>query len=331
MDPNMLSYAAFLRGSTPFMPPTFGFGQVGGSQPSQQQPETDVDIVPETQPEPRETSRRGKRSHKKKEPNKPRRKHTYVIWTKDEEFTLVRAWVDVSEDPDVANFQMGSEFWNRIRALFYSTWGKGEHRDKDSISSKWTDINNKCHSFQEVYQRNYDNRPSGDSDIGVLTRTMEEYEKTKGVFPYYKCWELLRKSPKWAGVVTMTSSSRRRAKRSKTSSSVDPDTPTSDAHNVDLYVVVDVDEQVEEELARPPECWFSIIYEYSEPIADDGQKKSLLLFDESERTKFINEKKMIIFLQQSVKDDILTLLQHKGTTFSMWNALKLGRPTNDEE
>ncbi|KAJ0559410.1 hypothetical protein HanHA300_Chr06g0200051 [Helianthus annuus] len=52
----------------------------------------------------------------------------------------------------------------------------------------------------------------------------------------------------------MTSSSRRRAQRSKTSSSVDPETPTSDARNVDLNDVVEVDdeEQLEEELTRPP-------------------------------------------------------------------------------
>ncbi|KAJ0576079.1 putative No apical meristem-associated domain-containing protein [Helianthus annuus] len=137
-----------------------------------------------------------------------------------------------------------------IRELFYSTWGKGEHRDKDSISSKWTDIKNKCHAFQEVYQRNYDNRPSGEGDVGDLTRAMEEFEKTKGVFTYYKCWELLRKSPKWAGVPTVMSSSRRKAKRSKMSSSVDPETPTSDARNFDLNVVVDNDEEVEE-LTRP--------------------------------------------------------------------------------
>ncbi|XP_021975343.1 uncharacterized protein LOC110870470 [Helianthus annuus] len=254
MDPNMLSYAAFLSGATPFVQPTFGFGQASGSQPSQQQPEPDVDIVLETQPEPeRETSKRGKRSHKKKEANEPQRKHSYVSWTKEKEYTLVRAWVDVSEDPDIGNkLSNGPDFWNRIRALFYSTWGKAEHRDKDSISSKWTDINNTCHSFQEVYQRNYDNRPSGEGDVGVLTRAMEEYERTKNDFPYYKCWELLRKSPKWASVVTMTSSSRCQAKRSKTSSFVDPETPTSDARNVNLNVVVDVEEQFEEELARPP-------------------------------------------------------------------------------
>ncbi|XP_035843994.1 uncharacterized protein LOC118490450 [Helianthus annuus] len=143
----------------------------------------------------------------------------------------------------------GSGFWDRVRALFFSTWGQGEPRDKDSISSKWTDINNKCHAFQEVFQRNYDNRPSGEGDVGVLTKSLEEFERTKGPFTYYKCWELLRKSPKWAVVNPMTSSSRRQAKRSKTSSSVDPSTPTSDARNVDLNEAVD--EGIQEELARP--------------------------------------------------------------------------------
>ncbi|KAJ0524964.1 putative No apical meristem-associated domain-containing protein [Helianthus annuus] len=80
---------------------------------------------------------------------------------------------------------------------------------------------------------------------------MDEYEKTRGVFTYYRCWELLTKSPKWASVPTMTSSSRRKAKQSKTSSSVDPGTPTSDARTVDLNVVVD-DEKEVEELARTP-------------------------------------------------------------------------------
>ncbi|MFS7987817.1 hypothetical protein Hanom_Chr11g01027331 [Helianthus anomalus] len=48
----------------------------------------------------------------------------------------------------------------------------------------------------------------------------------------------------------MTSSSRRKSKRSKTSSSVDPDTPTSDALNVDLNIIFDGDEDLE--LERPP-------------------------------------------------------------------------------
>ncbi|MFS7945142.1 putative glutathione transferase [Helianthus anomalus] len=290
MDPSFLSYAAYLSGAPPFVPPTYGFGQAGGSQPSQPEPESepDVEVVPESQPEPvQDKSKRGRRSHKKKEKDEPRRAKTTIKWTKDEEYTLTRAWLDISEDEDTgklfffyfffqifilffsvflysvffflffflffifSNFQTGPVFWDRVRALFYSSWGQGEHRDKDSISSKWTDINNKCHAFQEVYQRNYDNRPSGECDVGVLTKTLEEFDRTKSPFTYYKCWELLQKSPKWALVNPMTSSSRRRAKRSKTSSSADPSTPTSDARNVDLNETLDVDEQIQEELARP--------------------------------------------------------------------------------
>ncbi|KAJ0954144.1 putative No apical meristem-associated domain-containing protein [Helianthus annuus] len=80
---------------------------------------------------------------------------------------------------------------------------------------------------------------------------MDEYEKTRGVFTYYRYWELLKNSPKWASVPTMTSSSRRKDKRSKTSSLIDPETPTSDARTVDLNVILDDDEE-DEELFRPP-------------------------------------------------------------------------------
>ncbi|MFS7907301.1 putative carbonic anhydrase [Helianthus anomalus] len=44
MDPSFLTYAAYLSGATPFVPPTFGYGQAGGSQPSQQQPESKPDV-----------------------------------------------------------------------------------------------------------------------------------------------------------------------------------------------------------------------------------------------------------------------------------------------
>ncbi|MFS7938173.1 hypothetical protein Hanom_Chr05g00436301 [Helianthus anomalus] len=32
MDPSMLTYAAYLSSATPFVPPTFDFGQAGGSK-----------------------------------------------------------------------------------------------------------------------------------------------------------------------------------------------------------------------------------------------------------------------------------------------------------
>ncbi|XP_021979520.1 glutathione S-transferase T3-like [Helianthus annuus] len=180
----------------------------------------------------------------------PRRKGDYLAWTKDEECTLARAWLDISEAPDVANYQISPVFWQKIRETFFEAMGKDEeYRKQDSISSKWTDINWKCHQFQEVFQRNWDNRESGKNGANVITKALEEYNHTTRSFTYFRCWELLRGSPKWANVLTMTSSVRRKSKRSKTSSSVDPNTPTSYARNVDLNIIVDDEEDLE--LERP--------------------------------------------------------------------------------
>ncbi|KAJ0442894.1 putative glutathione transferase [Helianthus annuus] len=130
-------------------------------------------------------------------------------------------------------------------------WGKMNIEIKILFrASKWTDINWKCHQFQEVFQRNWDNRKSDQNHANVITRALEEYNATKGSFTYLRCWELLRGSPKWSDVPTMTSSVRRKSKRSKTSSSVDPDTPTSDARNVDLNIILDDEEDLKSEL--PP-------------------------------------------------------------------------------
>ncbi|KAJ0780528.1 putative No apical meristem-associated domain-containing protein [Helianthus annuus] len=165
----------------------------------------------------------------KKDTTTPRRKGDYLAWTKDEEYALARAWLDISETPD-------------IRETFFKAMGKEEDYCKVySISSKY--------ELQEALQRNWDNRESGQNDANVITRALEEYNVTKGSFTYLRCRELLRRSPKWANVPTMTSSVRSKSKRSKTSSSVDSNTPTSDACNVNLNIIVDNEEDLE--LERP--------------------------------------------------------------------------------
>ncbi|XP_021985586.1 uncharacterized protein LOC110881719 [Helianthus annuus] len=184
MDQSMLAYTQILGMSPQFFHGPHGFASMGGSQASQEETEPDIETVPEIQAEPvAEASQRGKRSHKK-EPNAPRRNRTYLTWSKNEEYVLARAWLDISEDHEV-----------------------GELRDKDSISSKWTDINQKCHQFQEVFQRTRNKWDSGQNDTGILTRALKEYNQTGGVFTYLNCWELLRGSPKWSNVHSMTSNS----------------------------------------------------------------------------------------------------------------------------
>ncbi|KAM0037576.1 hypothetical protein Hdeb2414_s0013g00404841 [Helianthus debilis subsp. tardiflorus] len=189
MDPNVFAYAQILAsaGSRQFFQVPQNYQNVGGLQTS-----PEIETVPETQPEPEpvvEAPKRSssKRSHKKKETSGPRRKGDYLAWEKDEEYVLAKAWLDISEPPML------------IRATFFK-----DYRKQDSLSSKWTNINWKCHQFQEVFQRNWDNRDSDENDVNVITKALEEYTKTKGSFTYFRCCELLRGSPKWANVPTMT-------------------------------------------------------------------------------------------------------------------------------
>ncbi|KAJ0897413.1 hypothetical protein HanRHA438_Chr08g0345471 [Helianthus annuus] len=122
MDPNLFAYAQLLGmgGSQPFFQVPQTFPTMGGSQPSTQEIDPDIETVPETQPEPVvEGSKRGKRSHKKKDPTAPRRKVSYLAWTKDEEYALARAWLDISKDPNVGKgFKKYISFFYIIRSFF---------------------------------------------------------------------------------------------------------------------------------------------------------------------------------------------------------------------
>ena len=90
---------------------------------------------------------------------------------------------------------------------------------------------------------------------------LEEYNQTYGNFPYVKCWRVLKDCTKWHTVrpTVGTSSSRakntRPSKKSRTSDSVDPETPTSDARYVDLNSPEEnpyfAGEEGAEELPRP--------------------------------------------------------------------------------
>ncbi|XP_022031222.1 uncharacterized protein LOC110932175 [Helianthus annuus] len=53
-----------------------------------------------------------------------------------------------------------------------------------------------------------DNWGNGQNKGNILTRALKEYNAMKGSFTYLRCWEILRGSPKWSNVPTMTSSGR---------------------------------------------------------------------------------------------------------------------------
>ncbi|KAM0042711.1 hypothetical protein Hdeb2414_s0010g00332971 [Helianthus debilis subsp. tardiflorus] len=76
-----------------------------------------------------------------------------------------------------------------------------------------------------------------------MQSTLIKYQAARENFPHLKVWKLLRNSSKWANVTTTVGTSstrsgnRRATKKSKTSGLVQPETPTSEARNIDLHDV----------------------------------------------------------------------------------------------
>ncbi|KAL8256863.1 hypothetical protein R6Q59_028904 [Mikania micrantha] len=133
----------------------YTFIEYGSSQQTHEFAQLSQDkVVPETQPSTDagpSTQLTQRRKHKKKTSwgyrtrcgsSNPDRK-----WTTEEEFALLKAWVDVSEDPIVGRNKKGPDFWSKIRSHFFQAMGRAEYRTNDMISSKWRDINRKVKRF----------------------------------------------------------------------------------------------------------------------------------------------------------------------------------------
>ncbi|XP_021979745.1 uncharacterized protein LOC110875858 [Helianthus annuus] len=74
------------------------------------------------------------------------------------------------------------------------------------------------------------------------------------------------------------------------------------------------------------DAWEYVEQRYVRSIDDDGEIVAIKDLSDDEKKKYKSEKMMISILQQAIKEDILILLQHNGTTHSMWKALKTKFP-----
>ncbi|KAJ0611750.1 hypothetical protein HanHA300_Chr01g0019281 [Helianthus annuus] len=68
--------------------------------------------------------------------------------------------------------------------------------------------------------------------------------------------------------------------------------------------------------------WESIETKYARPLSDLGVAKIISEFSDKERDSYKAEKMMVSLLQQAVKEDIFILLQHDGSAYSVWDALR---------
>ncbi|KAK9070058.1 hypothetical protein SSX86_010457 [Deinandra increscens subsp. villosa] len=197
---------------TPSPRPTPPFQTSSTPRPSQpfSLQDDDVEIVNETQEvggsQPKAKAKgKAKRCHKKKEVE-TRTPKEIQFWTEDENFALCRAYVEASKNPTKGNYQDMKEFWDEIRSKFFMLMGKGEYRNPDS----------------------------GANDYDIYDRANSEFQAERGHFGLMKCWRFLYQSEKWKSKADITSRQTRRSKKSKTSSSADPESFDSTARTFNI-------------------------------------------------------------------------------------------------
>ncbi|KAJ9561810.1 hypothetical protein OSB04_006970 [Centaurea solstitialis] len=233
-------YAHFLAQQQPPPPPPSqhsGFHQPTGSHQatgSHQNPTTgwwalrdeqypsdddDDELVPETQPfsspsppppPPPQKNKRGRKGKSAVTEAEPSETHTTKAkckpWTLNEEVELAKAWVEVTEDPAIGNYQKRVDnYWTSIKASFDKRMNYDPKvRSGDALPSKVRTLISSVSKFACVYNNVSNSRGSGENDIMLLDRAKDRYHRETGKsFPYEHAWRVVKGSPKFDPVVLM--------------------------------------------------------------------------------------------------------------------------------
>ncbi|KAF5778302.1 putative transcription factor interactor and regulator CCHC(Zn) family [Helianthus annuus] len=71
------------------------------------------------------------------------------------------------------------------------------------------------------------------------------------------------------------------------------------------------------------ESWFCLEFGYSRPVNDKGEDLPLKSLSKEDKSEFAAEQRMIALIQSSIRNDMFALLQHDGSSKSVWEALRV--------
>ncbi|KAL8246364.1 hypothetical protein R6Q59_007580 [Mikania micrantha] len=165
-------------------------------------------------------------------------------WSDEEEVALARAWLTISENPNVGNAQKRDGFYKKVTEHFHHLV-KDRSRTVDQIYSKWNDMNASMKKWNGFYQQSSMNRKSGDGDEQVLKQAMKNYKilvKAKG-FAHIQAWDMVRDNPLWCDIPPVGCESQSTTKRPKPNESMG----SANAH---IDINLDDDEDININLDR---------------------------------------------------------------------------------
>ncbi|MFS7945166.1 hypothetical protein Hanom_Chr06g00520991 [Helianthus anomalus] len=78
------------------------------------------------------------------------------------------------------------------------------------------------------------------------------------------------------------------------------------------------------------DAWDHTEVQYFRPLGSDREKIPIKDLSPEEKKKYKDDKLMVSLLQQTIKEDILILLQHDGSAYSIWKELEAKSFGNDD-
>lgn len=98
-------------------------------------------------------------------------------WTRTEDECLVKAWLDISQDPERGTSQRASDFWERIFTT-YERLQTGTQRTASALETRWKvmqkSVNKFCGAFAAVEQRNESGKTHEDKVCCIVEKKLQQ-------------------------------------------------------------------------------------------------------------------------------------------------------------
>ena len=129
---------------------------------------------------------------------KPRKGKNF---SSDEERSLCRNFLAISQYPICGNGQRNAAFWERITAHFNQNKPRSNLvRPWRLLETKWGHIKHDVGKFCGAYKQVFDCRESGASLEDVVDKSLQFYRERhpkQHEFAYLHCWHVLKDVPRW--------------------------------------------------------------------------------------------------------------------------------------
>lgn len=129
-------------------------------------------------------------------------------WKEPEDVELVRAWLDISQNPQTGTDQTADSFWYAIHKVFAAAVKEkkifvdgDEERTVKAVKERFSELSRCCSKFTGSLHTILSLNRSGKSDSDNYNDAKKLYleqSKDHKAFLYDTCWDILKEFPKWA-------------------------------------------------------------------------------------------------------------------------------------